>query len=202
MTYEETRGICTLAPYVERFKQERQYLKGVSPSTLTWYRHSFQAFGPVLEWAYESPADFKSGVMARIQELREQGRGNKAVSINTYLRCFKAFLNWCHEEQILKEPIKLSWLKEEQKVLATFSPAHVSLLLNWKPIKDSQRRLHALVCLFLDTGLRLSEALGLTKALRANIDETLTAAIITEQGGKENHRERSQDCCSFCSQFA
>jgi cyclopropane fatty-acyl-phospholipid synthase-like methyltransferase len=39
-------------------------------------------------------------------------------------------------------------------------------------------------------------------ALRANIDETLTAAIITEQGGKENHRERSQDCCSFCSQFA
>jgi site-specific recombinase XerD len=140
--------------------------------------------------------------MARIQELREQGRGNKAVSINTYLRCFKAFLNWCHEEQILKEPIKLSWLKEEQKVLATFSPAHVSLLLNWKPIKDSQRRLHALVCLFLDTGLRLSEALGLTKALRANIDETLTAAIITEQGGKENHRERSQDCCSFCSQFA
>src|SRR6267154_2543605 len=39
-------------------------------------------------------------------------------------------------------------------------------------------------------------------SLRANIDETLTAAIITEQGGKENHRERDQDCCSFCSQFA
>src|SRR5579862_9237117 len=37
--------------------------------------------------------------------------------------------------------------------------------------------------------------------LRANNDETLTAAIITEQGGKENHREREQDCCSFCSQF-
>jgi hypothetical protein len=33
--------------------------------------------------------------------------------------------------------------------------------------------------------------------LRANIDETLTAAIITEQGGKEKHRERSQDCSSF-----
>jgi len=38
-------------------------------------------------------------------------------------------------------------------------------------------------------------------ALRANNDETLTAAIITEQGGKENHREREQDCCSFPSQF-
>ena len=39
-------------------------------------------------------------------------------------------------------------------------------------------------------------------SLRANIDETLTAAIIIEQSGKENHRERDQDCCSFCSQFA
>ena len=39
-------------------------------------------------------------------------------------------------------------------------------------------------------------------SLRANNDETLTTAIITEQGGKENHRERDQDCCSFPSQFA
>ncbi len=38
--------------------------------------------------------------------------------------------------------------------------------------------------------------------LRANIDETESAAIITEQGGQENHRERSQDGSSFCSQFA
>jgi hypothetical protein len=40
------------------------------------------------------------------------------------------------------------------------------------------------------------------EALRANIDETLTAAIITEQGGKEKHRERSQEFSAFCSQFA
>ncbi len=37
--------------------------------------------------------------------------------------------------------------------------------------------------------------------LCANIDETLTAAIIPEQCGKEKHRERSQEYCSFCSQF-
>jgi hypothetical protein len=43
--------------------------------------------------------------------------------------------------------------------------------------------------------------LRLDETLRANNDETLTAAIITEQGGKENHRERDQDCCSFFNQF-
>ena len=40
------------------------------------------------------------------------------------------------------------------------------------------------------------------ESLRANIDETESAAIITEQGGQENHRERSQDGSSFCNQFA
>jgi hypothetical protein len=40
-------------------------------------------------------------------------------------------------------------------------------------------------------------------SLRANIDETVTEAIITEQGGQEkNHRERSQDGSSFRSQRA
>ena len=38
-----------------------------------------------------------------------------------------------------------------------------------------------------------SKAPQTATAHRANIDETLTAAIITEQGGKENHPERSQD---------
>jgi transposase-like protein len=38
--------------------------------------------------------------------------------------------------------------------------------------------------------------------LRANIDETESAAIITERGGQENHHERSQDGSSLCSQFA
>ena len=39
-------------------------------------------------------------------------------------------------------------------------------------------------------------------SLCANIDETLPAVIINEQGGKEKHRERNQDCSSFYSEFA
>jgi hypothetical protein len=42
---------------------------------------------------------------------------------------------------------------------------------------------------------------GRPRPLCANIDETLTAAIIREQGGKEKHRERSQDYGSFWNQF-
>jgi hypothetical protein len=38
--------------------------------------------------------------------------------------------------------------------------------------------------------------------LRANIDETESEAIITEQGGRENHRDRIEVGSSFCNQFA
>ncbi|HXP83786.1 MAG TPA: hypothetical protein VN841_03665 [Bryobacteraceae bacterium] len=56
-----------------------------------------------------------------------------------------------------------------------------------------------------ETGIKVIDVLVPIErggTLRANIDETLTAAIITEQGGKEKHRERSQEYCSFPSQFA
>jgi hypothetical protein len=39
-------------------------------------------------------------------------------------------------------------------------------------------------------------------ALRANIDETESAAINYRAGGQENHRERNQECSSFPSQCA
>jgi hypothetical protein len=45
-------------------------------------------------------------------------------------------------------------------------------------------------------------ALQYRRTLRANIDETESAAIITEQGGQGNHRDRTKDCSSFCNQFA
>jgi integrase/recombinase XerD len=169
MTYKESTGACTLASvprldnFTERFTKERQYLKGVTPSTLAWYRHSFRAFNAVLEREYCSTSEFKAGIIQRIQELRLEGRGNKAVSINTYLRCLKAFLKWAYEEGLLRESVKLSWLKEEQKVLATLSEAHIRALVGCKPTTRAATRLHCLICLLLDTGMRISEALGLTK---------------------------------------
>ena len=45
--------------------------------------------------------DLKADVTFRIEEIQGQGRGNKAVSINTYLRWRKTFLRWAYEEGLL-----------------------------------------------------------------------------------------------------
>lgn len=183
MTYEQRQENLPLASYVEQFIQERRFLKGVSPKTLEWYKYSFKAFAPVLTTSFEASTTLKAGIIKRIGELQQTGRGNKAVSINTYLRCLKTFLLWCHTEGIVKERVKLSWLKEEDKILATFSPEQIKRIVNWKPVRRSDARLHTLVLTAIDTGLRVEELVSLS---RSDVDfEHLTLRVV----GKGNkHR--------------
>jgi len=120
--------------------------------------------------------------MERIVQLRSEGRGNKAVSVNTYLRCVKAFVKWAAEEKLIGEPVKLNWLKEEQRVLATLSQEQVRRLVKWKPRNEGEKRLQCMIGLLLDTGLRISEALSLTKD-RVNLDNL--TLIVYGKGQKE-----------------
>lgn len=163
MTYEQSGEICSLASFTDQFIRERRILKGVSPATEQWYKYSFKAFAPVLSEPYQSTTAFKAAVIARIEALTAERRGNKAVSINTYLRCLKAFLKWCHEEKIIKERIRLSWLKEEEKVLQTLSEEHLNKLISFRAKGVNQIRAQLGGLLICDTGIRLNECLGLCK---------------------------------------
>ncbi len=150
-----------LAEHVPAFIEEKKFLKNVSPTTLNWYKYSLQAFEPVLKLDLATTHDIKAAVIKRIAELQTEGRGNTATSVNTYLRCLKAFLNWCHTEGILKERVKLSWLKEERKVITTLTPEQVKRIVDWKPSNGFERRLHLLMLVQLDCGLRFAECLTL-----------------------------------------
>lgn len=168
--------------YTDRFVRERKILNNVSTATADWYHYSLKAFKPVLEAEYQSIRELRTAVVTRIGELRGEGRGNKGVSVNTYLRCLKAFLNWCFEEQIVKERVKLSWLKEEEKVLAPLRPEHIKRLVDYKPVQRSGMRLRAIILTALDTGLRLNELLGM---LRNDVDFDNFCLRVKGKGNKE-----------------
>jgi integrase/recombinase XerD len=163
MTYEENKPISLLA-FTERFIKERQYMKGVSPATVEWYRQSFKAFAPVLERPYQCTTDLKAAIIEHIGQVQTAGRGNKAVSINTYLRCLRAFLRWAHEEKIVKEPVKLNWLKEEEKILSTFTPLQIQQIVNRKPVGRNETRIRMAAITAMDTGMRFQELLNLRRA--------------------------------------
>ena len=94
-----------------------------------------------------------------------------------------AYLRWLHEEGYANEVLRIPPLKTEKKVLATFSRYQVDAFLKWKPRLFSEYRLHALLALLLDCGLRFAEALDLT---RDKID--MDNLLIKVKGNPERFR--------------
>jgi integrase/recombinase XerD len=134
-----------MLPRFEQFIRERLYLTNVTPATVEWYKHSFKYL------ATESPTeDELKNIVVRMRE-----KGLKATGCNSVIRAINAYLKWSGLQ------LKITQLKEPQLVLPTFSSQQVSRLLAGKPKSKPQRRLHLIVLFLLDTGCRISEALGL-----------------------------------------
>jgi integrase/recombinase XerD len=129
----------------EEFLKERRYLLNVSEATLYWYKASFRA------WQNFSSGDPKHWVVAMRQHSLS------AVSVNTHICALNVFWKWAGE------PIHLPYLKEEQKVVSTLSDQEVAKLLSFKPSGINMKRAHVAALTILDTGIRSSELLGLTK---------------------------------------
>ena len=99
-----------------------------------------------------------------------------AISVNCYLRHMRAFWKWAKLE------VKIPRLKEEQKILATFSREQVAKLVHWKPVGRNQIRAHAIALVALDTGMRISELLGLA---RKDVDFDNLVFLVHGKGNKQ-----------------
>ena len=105
------------------------------------------------------------------------------ISCNTYCRAINAYLKWLHDEGYSTDLLRSPPLKTEKKILATFTRSQVDSFLRFRPKTFSGFRLHALVALLLDTGLRIEEALILQ---RDQID--LENLLVRVKGKGEKHR--------------
>jgi hypothetical protein len=94
---------------VEQVCQERKYLSNVSPRTIEWYVASLRW----LNTAMPDEADLKDFVM------RMRNAGLKPSSCNCRIRAVNAYLRWAGS------PHKIPRLKEEQRILPTFSLADI-----------------------------------------------------------------------------
>ncbi len=136
----------------------------VSEATLYWYRASFKT------WSKYSAGDPKTWVMGM------RAAGISPRSVNTHICALNAYWKWAGE------PIHLKYLKEEQKILATLSESQIHQLLHFKQGKGFNTvRAHLAALTILDTGLRASELLGLTKE---DIDLDNLAFKVKGKGGK------------------
>jgi len=149
-----------------QFIKERKYLSNVSPATIEWYEQS-------LRWLdSESPSE------AQLKDLviRMRVKGLKATACNCRIRAVNACLKWSGL------PHRIPRLKEPQHILPTFSIAQVTSMIESKPRDFYPRRLHLIVLVLLDTGCRISEALGI-RVQDCDFDNLLLT--ITGKGSKQ-----------------
>jgi site-specific recombinase XerD len=138
----------------EQFLAQRRYLKNVTPSTIEWYETAFKALQRTLG---PEPPLTKSGLQQFVVGLRQ--RGVKPISCNTYIKAIDAFCLWLRDEGHMPDRFELPLLKVEKRIIETLTDDQMATMLMVKPKRFDHWRLHALVCLLLDTGLRIEEAL-------------------------------------------
>jgi integrase/recombinase XerD len=108
--------------------------------------------------------------------MREKGL--KATGCNSAIRAINAYLKWSGS------PHRVQYLREDHRVLPTFSLLEVQKLLRYRPRPRNrcQRRLHLLVLVLLDTGCRIDEVLTLRVA-DCDLDNLLFT--VTGKGRKQ-----------------
>ena len=148
-----------LATVFEQFLRERTYLKNVSPQTLIWYRVAFKNYRAAFP---DDEAPSKSRMQQFVIGLRQ--RELRPVTCNTYIGAMNAFCKWLHEEGYMTDRVRLQKLRVERRVLDLLDETQMKVLIGYKPKTYRETRLHVAVLLVLDTGLRISEALGLRPA--------------------------------------
>jgi integrase/recombinase XerD len=147
----------------EQFVKERQYLKNVTPRTIEYYRDCFRAW----ERCGPDPKDF-------VIKMRDGGA--RASTVNCVGRGLNAYFKWA------SLPHKISRLKEEERVLETWSESDVKRFVAYKAKTKGLKRAQLLCLLLLDTGLRIDEALSIKKE-HINFDNLFIR--VTGKGRKE-----------------
>jgi integrase/recombinase XerD len=152
----------------KEYIREKRYLQNVTNKTISTYEQAWKRFtGLNLELT-------KSGIKEFVIKLREAGLS--PGGINTYCRSMNSFLTWLHTNEHLPEPLKIKLLKEEKRVLKTFTEAQLKAIINFKPRTPAEKRLHCLLLLLTDTGVRIAECLSLKRG-SVNFDDCLITVM-------------------------
>lgn len=156
------------------FLREKKYLKNVSPNTIDYLDYCFKVFqkhGGELT---------KTGVQQFVITAKEAGISTGGL--NAYIRGLNSFFTWLFENGHTSDHLKIKHLKQEKRVMKTFSDESIKKLVAFKPQTFYEHRMHAILCLMIDTGVRIDEVLTLT---RDKVDFENLLVTVIGKGNKE-----------------
>lgn len=159
--------------HVDAFIKSGTYLRNWSPRTVRTYRQAFASLQRSLQ--LQAPADLK-GPAALLTKARLEAwvawlrsKGVTPGGVNMYVRTVNSYLSWKHEEGLSGQRLRLKLLPDPKGPMDHLTDADLRLVMNHRAAGRNARRTQALVALLADTGLRISEALGVESS-RVDLD--------------------------------
>lgn len=135
-------------------------LRNLRPATIVYYRREIEAAKkrmekPLTSWKERDVEEF----------ILTSKDATSVTSINTRLRALRSFFNFVHKKKIIKKnPMKnIKLLRDRKKEIETLDNKEIELLLNTIRKKKTfvSFRDEVILLVFLDTGVRLSELVGI-----------------------------------------
>ncbi|KEZ47169.1 tyrosine-type recombinase/integrase [Metabacillus indicus] len=136
------------------------YLRNLRPATIEYYKNEFKAAKKVIN---KQLVDWEQGDLEEF--IFNSKQFLKVTSINTRLRALRSFYNYLIKYKFIQNnPMSnIKLLRDRQKVIETLSDRDIEKLI--KVIRKKQSfvsfRDEVIMLVFLDTGVRLSELVGI-----------------------------------------
>jgi integrase/recombinase XerD len=169
------------------FVKHGLYLRGWSGRTAHTYRQAWNSYSEFLVRSGKQDTLEKLSLEAWVCDMRT--RGLTPGGCNMYIRTMNSYISWLNDETGSNLP-RLKLLKNNPKPLQAITAKDIKLILSFKP-KGIQLRTWTLICLLLDTGIRIDEALTLKSD---NIDLDNLIIRVLGKGTKERLVPISQEC--------
>jgi site-specific recombinase XerD len=182
---------------IQAYLQEHREA-GRSPKTLEWHQTALGLFQQYLvgerhlALLCQITQDEVQGWLAFLRMAPSAETGRSAMTVFTYARSARAFCHWAVRKGYLEQTpfVKALMPKAEQKVLHLIEPDEFERLLlachaGEESDVSAERaavRNRAILWVFLDTGMRVSELCGLRLS---DVDREQRALLVLEKGGKE-----------------
>lgn len=176
-----------------------QRSRGNSLNTILYYQYCLKTYTDYIQYRedngliYENDRKFYEGYVMYLLDHRDIS----SVSVQTYVRGLKIYLRWLYESGYVSndKSIYLHMPKIEKRVIRVLSDREIELLCDSLDISSYTKiRNKVMIFLMLDSGLRLSEVVGLRMS-DIFLDEMYI--VVFGKGSKERFVPLSSEVCKL-----